>query len=625
MNRSLAKLKEKARIHEQKEEWSEAIQAYQQAITISEEGEGEAELSLFNRIGDLYLRVGKQDDAVRYYELAADHYEAAGLYNSAIALCNKVLRHDRNRAEPYYKLGRLSLAQGFSSEARRWSVEYAERMLRAGRRKEAFAALSEFADLASDPEMRELLAQYLQAHGETAEALSQLHKAYQEALQGGQADQARALREKVLALDPRADLAALETERSPGARPVAGGTAGSGDLDDWADTAELYSGGGDGLTGDADAELPGLMLETAADSAGIESLMPEIVQSELVEIDLPPILDPADAEIELDQVPATDKLATSPSEQDLALPGQDDLPGYGELLDLDLTTMSFGLDTGGQPDAGLEDDDELPPLPALDDLDLTVGSAPAIGEHPAPPVAESRMATPAEPRVEVPVKPAAEPPLELAAAPAVTTAAEPVAKPVARPVPNFLQEPERSRGGGTAEAAAEYVDLASLLQDDPAETGLTRYIVEAPSPSGDEDRDFLDMLSQFKAKVSEHLGDEDAESRYDLGLAFKEMGLIDEAISQFQIALRGLDNHLKIYEELGDCFILKGDFTVALKILLGALRLSDDGSAELIGVHYQLGRSYEELGRNAEARDAYERVIALDLEFRDASLRLSRL
>jgi tetratricopeptide (TPR) repeat protein len=150
-------------------------------------------------------------------------------------------------------------------------------------------------------------------------------------------------------------------------------------------------------------------------------------------------------------------------------------------------------------------------------------------------------------------------------------------------------------------------------------------VVEAPEPSGDEDRDFLEMLSEFKSKVSEHLGEEDAESRYDLGLAFKEMGLLDEAIAQFQVALRGMESRLKVYEELGDCFVLKGDYSVALKILQGALRLADDGSAELIGVHYKLGRSYEELGRVAEARDAYERVIALDLEFRDASSRLARL
>jgi tetratricopeptide (TPR) repeat protein len=83
---------------------------------------------------------------------------------------------------------------------------------------------------------------------------------------------------------------------------------------------------------------------------------------------------------------------------------------------------------------------------------------------------------------------------------------------------------------------------------------------------------------------------------------------------------------------LGECFFAKGDHTVSLKVLSGALRLSEEGAAELIGIHYklgrgyeELGRSYEELGRAEEARDAYERVVAIDLEFRDAAVRLARL
>jgi tetratricopeptide (TPR) repeat protein len=185
-----------------------------------------------------------------------------------------------------------------------------------------------------------------------------------------------------------------------------------------------------------------------------------------------------------------------------------------------------------------------------------------------------------------------------------------------------IPAPEAAAQGSTT----DYIDLGSLLLDsETRETGETRYMVETPESTGDEDQDFMELLAQFKSKVSEHLGDGDMESRYDLGLAFKEMGLVDEAISQFQFALRGLDDKLKIYEELGDCFMLKGDYTVALKILKGALRHPDTVPGDLIGVHYKLGRSYEEIGRTMEARDAYERVIALDLGFRDAASRLSRL
>jgi tetratricopeptide (TPR) repeat protein len=219
----------------------------------------------------------------------------------------------------------------------------------------------------------------------------------------------------------------------------------------------------------------------------------------------------------------------------------------------------------------------------------------------------------------VPAPAAPKPPAVPAPAAPKPPAAE-AAPPARAPSADRASSSRSGAGGG-------FVDFGALLQDSSdAEQGLTRYVVDAPTPSGDEDRDFLDMLEQFKSKVSEHLGDDDAQSRYDLGLAFKEMGLYDEAISQFQMALRGLEDQLKVYEELGDCFMQKGEHTIALKILQGALAVaSSSGGGELIGVYYQLGRTYEELGRAAEARDAYERVLVFDLEFRDASSRLARL
>jgi tetratricopeptide (TPR) repeat protein len=585
VNKSISKLKEQARIHEQNEDWVDAIKAYQQALRIGEEGEGEVELSLLNRIGDLFLRAGKEDDAIQYYELAADRYEAAGLFNSAIALCNKVIRQDAARPEPYYRLGRLTLAQGFLSEARRWSVEYAERMLRAGKRTEAFAALNEFASHAADPEIRELLAQYLLAHGETAEALSQLLEAYRARVDGNQPDKARELREKILALDPKLDLSAFEGTSpaaslpsvQPGAPEVEVRAIAAAEESDaeWAAEADLLPGLIDdsGLldTPDDDSapELPELLLQTTADSAGIAEAGVDtgVIDTEAIDIGTGPEPVPP---VALDLT-----IAVTPTAIELEMP----------LLDLELAGADLPTADPEMPDTEMADTEmggtaAVDLAAAIDDDDAASASLAGALLYDLPDTAapDSRLDT----------------------------------GPASAPKP----------AGG-----AGYVDFGALLQDDDdAEQGLTRYTVDAPTPSGDEDRDFLDMLSQFKSKVSEHLGDDDAQSRYDLGLAFKEMGLYDEAISQFQIALRGMEDQLKIYEELGDCFIQKGDYTVALKILKGALAMATTtGGAELIGVHYQLARSYEELGRTDDARDAYERVIVVDLEFRDAAARLGRL
>src|SRR5690606_34172121 len=186
------------------------------------------------------------------------------------------------------------------------------------------------------------------------------------------------------------------------------------------------------------------------------------------------------------------------------------------------------------------------------------------------------------------------------------------------------QEPAGSGPG--AVPTDDFVDLGDLLRAEDLEAeDTTRFVVPEEEPTGDEEQDFAEMLAQFKAKLAEHVPADDLASHYDLGLAFKEMGLIDEAIAQFQTALRGRRVPLKVYEELGHCFVLKEQYNVAIKVLSRALQAPHEDDSELLGVFYHLGRCYEELGRPDEARDAYERVFGVDINFRDVAERLARL
>ncbi|HEX2091719.1 MAG TPA: tetratricopeptide repeat protein, partial [Longimicrobiaceae bacterium] len=173
----------------------------------------------------------------------------------------------------------------------------------------------------------------------------------------------------------------------------------------------------------------------------------------------------------------------------------------------------------------------------------------------------------------------------------------------------------------------DYVDLGALILDDEDESRerSTRFVVEEEEPTGDEDRDFAEMLAVFRRKVNENIDAEDSSSHYDLGLAFMEMGLIDEAISQLQVALRGGANPLATLELLGRCFVEKGQPAVAARVLERALRLPGTTESEVVGVVYQLGRCHEALGNAAAAREMYERVLAFDIGFRDTLARLEAL
>ena len=145
---NLEKYKDAARKHELKSEWPKAIEQLVKAIDEFEKApDNDAELALYNRLGDLYVKVNNSANAIEYYERAVDRYLEAELVNPAIALANKVLRLSPGRLPMYLKLGMLFAKKGFAAEAKQNLVEYADRMQKAGQIEEAFKALKKVAEM----------------------------------------------------------------------------------------------------------------------------------------------------------------------------------------------------------------------------------------------------------------------------------------------------------------------------------------------------------------------------------------------------------------------------------------------------------------------------------------------
>ncbi|QJR34857.1 tetratricopeptide repeat protein [Gemmatimonas groenlandica] len=171
---------------------------------------------------------------------------------------------------------------------------------------------------------------------------------------------------------------------------------------------------------------------------------------------------------------------------------------------------------------------------------------------------------------------------------------------------------------------ANFVDLADWLRDDDAPAS-TRMRMREPAISGDEQADFDALLRHFKEGVARSLGEDDHESHYDLGVAYKEMGLLDDAIEEFQKALRSRSHRLPAYEALGQCFVEQGRHQVAATVLSRALHEPGLDDEQRVGVLYLLAYSCEALQRWDEARSYYQRVYATDIHFRDAAARLAAL
>jgi tetratricopeptide (TPR) repeat protein len=263
------------------------------------------------------------------------------------------------------------------------------------------------------------------------------------------------------------------------------------------------------------------------------------------------------------------------------------------------------------PEAQEESTDDSLPLESLGakatPLHLDTVSSKAPDEEPAPRVPTPRAVTPpvAAPRVPSPARAAR------VSTPRSSTPIE-VVKTVAR----------RLTPAGAADS--EYVDLGEWLRHTEP-TRSTRMQVEDPKPTGDEQADFEELLRRFKRGVAENVEAEDYEAHYDLGVAYKEMGLVDEAIAQFQKSLRGASHRVRSYEALGQCFVEKEQYPIAAALLQRATEVPGSDDQLLVGVLYLLGFATEHMGRPAEALPYYLRVFAVDIEFRDIAARVAAL
>ena len=207
--------------------------------------------------------------------------------------------------------------------------------------------------------------------------------------------------------------------------------------------------------------------------------------------------------------------------------------------------------------------------------------------------------------------------------PGALPAVEPVAPRTARldERPAITPTPWQQNGAVSTQHSNGFVNLGEWLRETEAPKD-TRMVVPEEEPSGDEEADFADMLRKFKQGIAENVAVEDYQSHYDLAIAYKEMGLVDEAIAEFQKALGSPTNRLPTFEALGQCFLEKGQFKLASSILGRALheRASED---QLVGILYWLGRAAELQNNPAEALGYYQRVFVLDIQFRDIADRMS--
>jgi tetratricopeptide (TPR) repeat protein len=119
--------------------------------------------------------------------------------------------------------------------------------------------------------------------------------------------------------------------------------------------------------------------------------------------------------------------------------------------------------------------------------------------------------------------------------------------------------------------------------------------------------------------------DSDADTHFDLGLAYKEMGLYDEAIKAFDKCTSTPHREVQSRMMIGMCHREQGNLSEAVHQFKAGLHASAITDRERQSLLYEIGTSYEALGDPREAVYYYEMVVKRDPKFLDAAERMHRL
>ena len=129
-------------------------------------------------------------------------------------------------------------------------------------------------------------------------------------------------------------------------------------------------------------------------------------------------------------------------------------------------------------------------------------------------------------------------------------------------------------------------------------------------------------LGRLQAKVDEEIGDTDLEARYNLGIAYKEMGLIDEAAAEFRLAMRKPELFVGAGSLLADTLADRSDFDGAIAVLDAILATSTGGEEAELDVRYHKAILLESCGRKDEAKAIFRGIQENAPAYRDVEARL---
>ena len=154
---------------------------------------------------------------------------------------------------------------------------------------------------------------------------------------------------------------------------------------------------------------------------------------------------------------------------------------------------------------------------------------------------------------------------------------------------------------------------------------------QAAAPGAEAASLFSGLLEELGGGAAAAEAEDDPEKHYNLGVAFREMGLLDEAIGEFQKVLKGAQkdkfppNFLQACSLLAVCFMDKGMPAIAAKWYKRALDLPDLDDESTLALQYDLGVAYEQAGDTRSALERFSEVYSQNIDYRDVAEKIRTL
>ena len=166
------------------------------------------------------------------------------------------------------------------------------------------------------------------------------------------------------------------------------------------------------------------------------------------------------------------------------------------------------------------------------------------------------------------------------------------------------------------------IGIAAIPQDSvlPVEH-LEAEAIHKPAP----DKEVMDVFNEFKKGLEKELEKDDHETHYNLAIAYKEMGLMDDAIREFQVSRNGLKWLVSSSTMLSTCYIEKGLYPLAIDVLKDAIEKVEDQDESYWAMKYDLAEVYEKNNNNKEALESYIEIFEWNSKFRAVSDKIKQM